>query len=65
MKPLSSVSIKTLQAKGGGNLVCTFGEATWVNGRPPNVGATTNLRFVIIWSRESDGGWRVALEMLN
>jgi ketosteroid isomerase-like protein len=65
MNPLSSVSITALRTEGSGNIAYTYGEATWVNGRPPNEGATTNVRFVIIWRKEADGQWRVALELLN
>ena len=39
--------------------------ASWVNGRPPNEGATTDVRFLIVWRREADGAWRVSLELLN
>jgi ketosteroid isomerase-like protein len=65
MRPLSSVTITALRTEGSENLAYTYGDATWVTGRPPNTGATTNLRFVIIWRKEADGQWRVALELLN
>ena len=65
MKPLSSVSIKALRTEGNGNLAYVYGEASWVNGRSPNEGSTTNLRLVIVWRKEVDGQWRVAQEILN
>ena len=65
MTPLSSVSITAFRTEGCENLAYTYGDATWVTGRPPNAGATTNVRFVIIWRKEADGQWRVALELLN
>lgn len=65
MTPLSFVSITALRTEGSGNLVAVYGDASWVNGRPPNAGSTTNVRFVIIWRKEANGQWRVALEMLN
>ena len=65
MTPLSSVSITALRTEGSENLAYTYGDATWVTGHPPNVGATTNVRFVIIWRKEADGQWRVALQLLN
>lgn len=65
MKPLSSVSIKALRTEGNGNLAYVYGEASWVNGRSPNEGSTTNLRLVIVWRKEADGQWRVAQEILN
>ena len=65
MKPLSSVSIKALRTEGNGNLAYVYGEASWINGRSPNEGSTTNLRLVIVWRKEADGQWRVAQEILN
>ena len=65
MTPLSSVSITALQTGGSGAMAYTYGEAAWVNGRPPNMSGTTNLRLVIIWRKEADGQWRVAVELLN
>ena len=65
MQPLSSVSIKPLRTEGSGNLAYVYGLASWVSGRPPNVGAGVNLRLVIVWRKEADGQWRVAQEMLN
>jgi ketosteroid isomerase-like protein len=65
MKPLSSVSIRVLRSEGSPNLAYTYGEGSWVSGRPPNAGGTTNVRFVIVWRKEADNQWRVALEMLN
>ena len=65
MTPLSSVSILALRTEGSGNFAYSFGEASWVNGRPPKAGSTTNVRFVIIWRKEADGQWRVAVELLD
>jgi len=65
MKPLSSVSFTALRTEGSGHLAYVYGHGSWVNGRPPNVGATTNVRFLIIWRKEADGRWRVAQELLN
>jgi uncharacterized protein (TIGR02246 family) len=65
MSPLSSVSIKSLRTEGSGNLACVYGRASWVNGRPADGGATSKVRFIIVWRRETDGRWRVALELLH
>jgi ketosteroid isomerase-like protein len=65
MTPLSSVSITALRTEGSGSMAYAYGEATWVNGRPPHADTITNVRFVIIWRKEADGQWRVALEMFN
>ncbi len=65
MQPLSSVSIVALRTEGSGNIAYTYGEATWVNGRPPSAGTTTHVRLVIVWRKEGDGIWRVTQELLN
>jgi ketosteroid isomerase-like protein len=65
MQPLSSVSLVALRTEGSGNIAYTYGEATWVNGRPPSTGTTTHVRLVIVWRKEEDGRWRVTQELLN
>ena len=65
MQPLSSVSLTVQRTKGSGNLAYTYGEGTWISGRPPHTGATTHVRLVIVWCKEADGQWRVTQEMLN
>ena len=65
MQPLSSVSITALRTEGSGNIAYTYGEGSWVSGQPPNAGATTHVRLVIVWCKEADGQWRVTQEMLN
>ena len=63
MKPLSSVTISAERTAGHGDLAYTYGRASWVNGRPPDAGPTTNVRLVMIWRKEADGAWRVAQEV--
>jgi uncharacterized protein (TIGR02246 family) len=65
MKPLSAVSIKAVRTEGSGNLACVYGHASWVSGRSADAGPATNVRFIIVWRKEADGEWRVALELLN
>lgn len=40
-----------------------YGSASWVSGRPPNAGATTNVQLAMVWRKETDGRWRVAQEV--
>jgi ketosteroid isomerase-like protein len=65
MTPLSSVVISPLRTEGDGNLAYVYGDASWVNGRPPNAGATTKVRLVMIWRKGQDGRWRVAQEVFS
>ena len=62
MPPLSSVFISPNRTEGQGNLAYMYGHASWVNGRPPSVGSTSNVYLVIVWRKEADGQWRVAHE---
>jgi uncharacterized protein (TIGR02246 family) len=64
MKPLSSVVISAERTVGDGDLAYTYGRGSWVNGRPPTAGEATNVRFVQIWRKETDGVWRMAQEVL-
>ena len=63
MKPLSSVVINPDHTEGHGKLAYVYGSGSWVNGRPPNVGDTTRVRFVMIWRKEAGGRWRIAHEV--
>ena len=65
MNRLSSVSIKPQRTEGSGNVACVYGLASWVSARPPDGGHTTKVRLIIVWRRETDGQWRVALELLH
>jgi ketosteroid isomerase-like protein len=64
MKPMSSVTILPTRTEGSGNIAYMYGSASWVNGRPPQTGATSRVHLVIVWRKESDGQWRVAQEAL-
>ena len=61
MSPLSEVSIRPLRTEGSGRLATVWCEASWVSG-PPGSGTRTEVRGIIVWRKESDDGWRVALE---
>ena len=63
MKPLSSVVITPFRTEGVANLAYVYGGASWVNGRPPDAGTTTNVRLVMVWRKEADGQWRIAQEV--
>ena len=65
MTPLSEVSIRPLRTAGRGDLATVWFEASWVSGRPPTAGARVRLRGMILWRKEPDGRWRVALEHLG
>jgi ketosteroid isomerase-like protein len=61
MSPLSEVSIRPLRTEGSGRLATVWCEASWVSG-PPESGTRTEVRGIIVWRKESDDRWRVALE---
>jgi len=65
MQPLSAVSIQAWRTEGSGNLAVVVGHASWVSGRSSGAGPVTNVRFIMVWRKEADGQWRVALELLN
>lgn len=64
MSPLSSVSIRPLRTAGRGDLAAVWCEASWVSG-PPEARSTVNVRGMILWRKESDGRWRVAIEHIG
>ncbi len=66
MRPLSSVMITPERTVGDGRVACVYGRATWVTGRPPGeCSPPVDLRLVIVWRKEGDDVWRVAMEVLS
>jgi ketosteroid isomerase-like protein len=62
MKPMSAVSIRPLRTEGGGGHASVWFEGSWVSGRPAETSASVRVRGIIVWRKESDGRWRVAME---
>lgn len=64
MNPLSEVSIRALRTEGSGDVASVWCEASWVSG-PPESRSRTEMRGIIVWRREPDGHWRVAMERIG
>jgi len=64
MNPLSSVSIRPLRTEGRADLAAVWCEASWVSG-PPETGTRVDVRGMILWRKEPDGRWRVAIEHIG
>ena len=63
MAPMRDVSIRALRTEGSGHLATVWFEGSWVSG-PPGAPPTA-ARGMILWRREDDGHWRVAIEHLS
>jgi len=63
MAPMRDVSIRPLRTEGSGHLATVWFEGSWVSG-PPGAPPTA-ARGMILWRREDDGHWRVAIEHLS
>jgi uncharacterized protein (TIGR02246 family) len=64
MAPMREVSIRPLRTEGSGDLATVWCEASWVSG-PPENGSTVDARGLLLWRKEADGHWRVAIEHLG
>jgi ketosteroid isomerase-like protein len=62
MKPIASGTINSDHIEGSGDLAYSYGTATWTSGRPPDATSMTHVRQVLVWRREADGVWRIAME---
>jgi ketosteroid isomerase-like protein len=60
MTPMRSVSIRPLRTEGCPGLATGWFEASWLSGE-----RTVEARGVMLWRKEADGHWRVALEHLG
>jgi ketosteroid isomerase-like protein len=65
MRPLESVSIRPRRTEGRGGLAAVWVEATWVSGPAESKPATVDVRGMILWRKEPDGVWRVAMEHIG
>jgi uncharacterized protein (TIGR02246 family) len=64
MKPLSEVSIRPLRTLGSADLAAVWTEASWTSGEPADR-RSIHVRGILVWRRDGDGRWRVALEHIS
>lgn len=62
MKPIASATINSEHIEGSGNIAYSYGTAIWTSGKPPDATSTNHVRQVLVWRREADGVWRIAME---
>lgn len=65
MQPLSAVSIRPLRTEGSGDCATVWFARSWCSGRPADMSRTVRVRGIIVWRRELDGRWRVAMEHIG
>jgi ketosteroid isomerase-like protein len=65
MRPLTDVSIRPLRTEGRDGLATVWVEASWVSGSADGVRTSVEVRGMILWRREPDGVWRVAMEHIG
>src|SRR4051794_25875747 len=63
MVPMRDVSVRTLRVEGSGDYATVWFEASYTNGTGSG-GSSVDVRGMLLWRREADGQWRVALEHL-
>jgi ketosteroid isomerase-like protein len=63
MSPLRDVTITALHTEASGDRAAVWCEATWTSG-PDDEPHHVQVRGILVWRREPDGVWRVALEHL-
>lgn len=65
MRPLGSVSIRPLLTQGREELAVVWFEGSWVSGPAESEPRSVEVRGVIVWRKEPDGVWRVAIEHIS
>lgn len=65
MRPLGSVSIRPLRTEGREGLAAVWVQASWVSGPAESRPTTVDVRGILVWRKEPDGVWRVAMEHLG
>ena len=64
MQPMSSVSIRPRRTEGSGDLATVWFDGSWFSGQPES-GRQVDVRGIILWRKEADGRWRVAMEHIG
>jgi ketosteroid isomerase-like protein len=65
MHPLTQVSIRPLRTEGRDGLATVWVEGSWVSGSAEGAPTNVAVRGIILWRRETDGVWRVAMEHIG
>jgi len=65
MRPLREISIRPLRTEGRDGLATVWAEASWTGGSDESVASRVEVRGILLWRREADGVWRVAMEHLG
>ena len=65
MRPLREVSIRPLRTEGREGLATVWFEGSWVSGSAESDPTHVRVRGMILWRREADGVWRVAMEHIG
>jgi len=65
MRPLRSVSIRPLRTEGREGLAAVWVEGSWVSGPADSEPTTVDVRGMLLWRKEPDGVWRVAMEHIS
>jgi len=64
MPPLRSVSIRPLRTEGRKDLAVVWTQGSWVSG-PEDHPTRVEVRGMLVWRKEPDGLWRVAMEHIG
>ena len=65
MRPLTNVLIRPLRTEGCDDLAAVWTEASWVSGAAEGDPTNVEVRGMILWRREDDRVWRVAMEHIS
>lgn len=64
MGPLTEVSIRPLRTIVSGGMAAAWVNASWKSGEAADE-RTVEVRGILVWRRDEDGQWRVALEHIG
>jgi ketosteroid isomerase-like protein len=65
MRPLAQVALRPLRTEGRDGLAVVWTEGSWVSGSEEGQPTTVEVRGVLVWRKEPDGFWRVAMEHIG
>jgi ketosteroid isomerase-like protein len=65
MRPVTEVSIRPLRTEGRDGLATVWVEGSWVSGSADGDPTHVQVGGMILWRKEADGVWRVAMEHIG
>lgn len=63
--PVTAFDLRPIEIEGRGDLAYAYGRFTMTFSMPGGAAAPDSGKYIEIWRKQSDGGWKIARDMFN